>query len=200
MACMRSAKQTVVSEPSVSYATPSLSARQLSRRSVWRTQHSLTDATASGPRRQALRASTIVASAVHDVEAPAKPSAFEELSASLERAYVMVSGKGGVGKTSVSASLALRFAAEGHTVLVVSTDPAHSLSDSLGQDVSGGQPVLIEGTDLPIWGMEIDPEAEKDVFRSYVARDGGKEVKDFMSGMAMGAVTSMLGDLKLGEF
>ena len=27
------------------------------------------------------------------------------------------------------------------------------------QDVSGGSPVPVEGTDLPIWGMEIDPEA-----------------------------------------
>lgn len=45
----------------------------------------------------------------------------------------MVSGKGGVGKTSLAASLAVRFAQEGHTTLVVSTDPAHSLGDSLAQ-------------------------------------------------------------------
>lgn len=45
----------------------------------------------------------------------------------------MISGKGGVGKTSLSASLAVKLAAAGHTTLVVSTDPAHSLSDSLAQ-------------------------------------------------------------------
>lgn len=45
----------------------------------------------------------------------------------------MISGKGGVGKTSLAASLAVRFAQEGHTTLVVSTDPAHSLGDSLAQ-------------------------------------------------------------------
>jgi arsenite-transporting ATPase len=50
----------------------------------------------------------------------------------------MISGKGGVGKTSLSASLAVRLAAAGHTTLVVSTDPAHSLSDSLAQ-VRGAQ-------------------------------------------------------------
>jgi hypothetical protein len=42
-------------------------------------------------------------------------------------------GKGGVGKTSCAASLAVKFASEGHPTLVVSTDPAHSLGDSLDQ-------------------------------------------------------------------
>ena len=60
-------------------------------------------------------------------------TAFEKLATGTERKYVLVSGKGGVGKTSLSASLAVRLAAEGHNTLVVSTDPAHSLGDSLGQ-------------------------------------------------------------------
>lgn len=46
---------------------------------------------------------------------------------------MMISGKGGVGKTTLSASLALRLAQEGHSTLLVSIDPAHSLSDSLGE-------------------------------------------------------------------
>ena len=58
---------------------------------------------------------------------------FQQLSAGTARRYVMVSGKGGVGKTSLAASLAVQFAADGHNTLVVSTDPAHSLSDSLDQ-------------------------------------------------------------------
>ena len=57
----------------------------------------------------------------------------QEMAAGAGRRYVMVSGKGGVGKTSLAASLAVQFAAEGHNTLVVSTDPAHSLSDSLAQ-------------------------------------------------------------------
>lgn len=61
------------------------------------------------------------------------PTAFEKLATGSERKYVLVSGKGGVGKTSLAASLAVRLAAEGHPTLVVSTDPAHSLGDSLGQ-------------------------------------------------------------------
>ena len=68
-------------------------------------------------------------------QAPATPAAtaFEQLAASPDRRYVMVSGKGGVGKTSLAASLAVKLAQAGHTTLVVSTDPAHSLSDSLDQ-------------------------------------------------------------------
>jgi Anion-transporting ATPase len=45
----------------------------------------------------------------------------------------MLGGKGGVGKTSCAASLAVKFANNGHPTLVVSTDPAHSLSDSFAQ-------------------------------------------------------------------
>ena len=55
------------------------------------------------------------------------------LAAGAERRYVMLGGKGGVGKTSAAAALGVQLAAEGHNTLVVSTDPAHSLSDSLAQ-------------------------------------------------------------------
>ncbi len=43
---------------------------------------------------------------------------------------VLVTGKGGVGKTTVAAATALRAGEAGHRTLVVSTDPAHSLSDA----------------------------------------------------------------------
>jgi arsenite-transporting ATPase len=129
----------------------------------------------------------------------------------------MVSGKGGVGKTSLSASLAVRLAQEGHTVLVVSTDPAHSLSDALGQDVSGGEPVPVEGTDLPLWGMEIDAEAGTREFLSASATPddesggNGRKAADADSSSssggglagaaaaaAAGAASSLLSGLGLG--
>jgi arsenite-transporting ATPase len=58
---------------------------------------------------------------------------FEAMAASPKRRYYMVGGKGGVGKTSCAAALAVKFANSGHPTLVVSTDPAHSLSDSFAQ-------------------------------------------------------------------
>src|SRR5260370_29631173 len=48
---------------------------------------------------------------------------------------ILYSGKGGVGKTSLSASTALRAAGMGHRTLVVSTDAAHSLADALEQEI-----------------------------------------------------------------
>ena len=63
-------------------------------------------------------------------------SGFDEMISSTQRRYYMLGGKGGVGKTSCAASLAVKFANNGHPTLVVSTDPAHSLSDSFAQVVT----------------------------------------------------------------
>lgn len=49
------------------------------------------------------------------------------LTLAADRQLLFVTGKGGVGKTSVASAVALRRAAEGARVLVVSTDPAHNL-------------------------------------------------------------------------
>jgi arsenite-transporting ATPase len=51
-------------------------------------------------------------------------------------------GKGGVGKTTVAAATAVRLARQGRRTLVVSTDPAHSLSDVLGHPL-GDQPTRV---------------------------------------------------------
>ena len=115
------------------------------------------------------------------------------------RKYVMVSGKGGVGKTSLSSSLAIKFAKLGHTTLLVSTDPAHSLSDSLDQDVSGGSPVQVEGIDFPLWAMEIDPEVEKENFKAYTAGDGRRAVDEVAGGFGLTGLLEQLSDIKLGE-
>lgn len=55
---------------------------------------------------------------------------FDEMVIGPQRKYYFLGGKGGVGKTSCAASLAVKFADHGHPTIVISTDPAHSLSDS----------------------------------------------------------------------
>lgn len=69
---------------------------------------------------------------------------------------ILYTGKGGVGKTSVAAGTARRCAASGLRTLVISTDPAHSLSESLG--VPLGPEPQPAGDDL--WGQEVNAQDE----------------------------------------
>ncbi|NCA74132.1 MAG: ArsA family ATPase, partial [Gammaproteobacteria bacterium] len=48
---------------------------------------------------------------------------------------IIYTGKGGVGKTSVSAATARRLAQKGYRTVIMSTDSAHSLGDSLGVEL-----------------------------------------------------------------
>jgi arsenite-transporting ATPase len=70
--------------------------------------------------------------------------------------YVLYGGKGGVGKTTMAAATALASARDGTPTLVVSTDPAHSLSDTLETEVPP-RPARVR-EDLPLYAAEIDPE------------------------------------------
>ena len=70
---------------------------------------------------------------------------------------LLFGGKGGVGKTTTSTSTAVGLADSGLKVLLVSSDPAHSTSDSLGVEL-GSEPTPVEGVD-GLWGLELDPEA-----------------------------------------
>jgi len=70
--------------------------------------------------------------------------------------YVLYGGKGGVGKTTMAAATALASARDGTPTLVVSTDPAHSLSDTLDTEVPE-EPARIREDD-PLFAAEIDPE------------------------------------------
>jgi arsenite-transporting ATPase len=69
---------------------------------------------------------------------------------------ILYTGKGGVGKTSVAASTARRCAAAGLRTLIVSTDPAHSLSDSLGVEFSSEPRAAGDR----LWGQEVKAQEE----------------------------------------
>jgi arsenite/tail-anchored protein-transporting ATPase len=76
---------------------------------------------------------------------------------------ILYTGKGGVGKTSVAAATARRCAAHGLRTVVLSTDPAHSLSDSLEVDL-GSEPTAC-GDNL--WGQEV--QAQEEMERNWEA-------------------------------
>ena len=74
--------------------------------------------------------------------------------------YVLYGGKGGVGKTTMAAATGLSSAAGGVRTLVVSTDPAHSLSDTYETDIPA-EPARIR-EDMPLYAAEIDPDDAMD--------------------------------------
>ena len=68
--------------------------------------------------------------------------------------YTFFGGKGGVGKTVLAGSAAVAFAQMGKRTLLASTNPVHSLSGMLGQNVFG-RPTAVQGVDN-LWAYEID--------------------------------------------
>src|SRR5512146_2922067 len=68
--------------------------------------------------------------------------------------YLFFGGKGGVGKTVFAAAAAIGLARQGRRTLLASTNPVHSLTSLLGQDVLGKH-VPVEGVPN-LWGCEID--------------------------------------------
>ena len=93
------------------------------------------------------------------------------------RSVLFVGGKGGVGKTTTAAALALRLAEGGERILLVSTDPAHSLGDLFGRPIGDREVELFrgegrggsdDGEEGVLVGLEIDPDAEVDRYLEEV--------------------------------
>lgn len=83
-----------------------------------------------------------------------------------EHGLVMVLGKGGVGKTTVAAAIAVNLAARGHAVHLTTTDPAAHLS------------MTVESTFPNLAVSRIDPQVERDNYRQHVMETKGQNLDE----------------------
>ncbi|MDQ3862924.1 MAG: TRC40/GET3/ArsA family transport-energizing ATPase [Actinomycetota bacterium] len=82
---------------------------------------------------------------------------------------ILYTGKGGVGKTSVAAATALKASQSGNKVLVMSTDPAHSLADVFDSDI-GPDPKMMA---RHLWAQEMD--------HTSVIEESWSEIQGYMT-------------------
>ena len=67
---------------------------------------------------------------------------------------ILFTGKGGVGKTTIACATALRIAAAGKKTLLMSTDPAHSVADAFGTELTPDPTEVADN----LWAEQIDPQ------------------------------------------
>lgn len=106
---------------------------------------------------------------------------------------IFFGGKGGVGKTSSSSSFAAASAAEGKKVLIISTDPAHSLGDALCEPLNGRPREVADN----LFAMEVDPEEALKELRESLKMLDAKALLDSLG--LPGGTTAALGLTELSE-
>jgi len=98
----------------------------------------------------------------------------------LEKRILFFGGKGGVGKTTCAAAVALAASREGRRVLLVSTDPAHSTSDIFERQFTREEREILPN----LFGLEIDADFEASRYIAEVKEQVSKMFSPSMVGAA----------------
>ncbi|CEG88301.1 arsenical pump-driving ATPase [Propionibacterium freudenreichii] len=100
--------------------------------------------------------------------------------------FLFLTGKGGVGKTSVACASAVALASAGRKVLLVSTDPASNVAQVFGQEIGNHITAIsaLPGLDA----LEIDPQAAAEEYRARALAP----VRDFLSAKDLASATEQL--------
>lgn len=80
--------------------------------------------------------------------------------------YIFFSGKGGVGKSTMSCATAVWLARKGYKTLLVTTDPAPNIGDIFNQEI-GHKITAINGTEN-LFAIEINPDIASDIYREKI--------------------------------
>ena len=104
--------------------------------------------------------------------------------------YHFFSGKGGVGKTTLAAATAVHLARSGLSVLITSTDPAHSLSDVFDREIGHHGAVIEQG----LRALEVDSTARWQEATVEIENAGGPRRKRGRVERALTDAARMLGD------
>ncbi|UCE13625.1 MAG: TRC40/GET3/ArsA family transport-energizing ATPase [Candidatus Heimdallarchaeota archaeon] len=99
-----------------------------------------------------------------------------------DKRFLFFGGKGGVGKTTMAAATAIQAADLGFRTLLVSTDPAHSVSDSLDQKIDGEIHTDVHNVNN-LWAIELNTENAMRTYSEMVSQqDPSGTITEFFGG------------------